>query len=179
MFFSGVECDGHCLCRPFMIIEGCLDSNPECSRRKRARYQLNHPRVNLNGLKGTVTVNHPPPNRQKKLSIRLKYKTFLSIWIFLTSLCQCGIHRKKRIRIGTCLLLYQASSLSRMRRKFFNSGRLNCSHNISPGSFSCTPKQYPCHAPYRVLNIVEDTGVQLNHWSCIERKRRVPGKERF
>ena len=36
----------------------------------------------------------------------------------------------------THLLLYQASSLSRIRRKFFSSGRLNCSHWISPGSFS-------------------------------------------
>ena len=36
----------------------------------------------------------------------------------------------------TYLLLYQASSLSKIRRKFLSSGRLNCSHCISPGSFS-------------------------------------------
>ena len=36
----------------------------------------------------------------------------------------------------THLRLYQASSLSRMSRKFLSSGRLNCSHWISPGSFS-------------------------------------------
>ncbi len=32
-----------CLCRPFMIIEGCLDSNPEYCRNKLARYRLSHP----------------------------------------------------------------------------------------------------------------------------------------
>jgi hypothetical protein len=26
-----------------MIFEGCLDSNPECCRRKLARYRLSHP----------------------------------------------------------------------------------------------------------------------------------------
>ncbi len=31
------------LCRPFMIFEGCLDSNPECCRSKLARYRLSHP----------------------------------------------------------------------------------------------------------------------------------------
>ncbi len=32
-----------CLCRPFwFIFERCLDSNPECCRSKRARYQLRH-----------------------------------------------------------------------------------------------------------------------------------------
>ena len=36
------------------------------------------------------------------------------------------------------LLLYHASSLSRISRKFLSSGRLNCSHSISPGSFSWT-----------------------------------------
>jgi hypothetical protein len=35
------------LCRPFMIFEGCLDSNPECSRSKLARYRLSHPSHNL------------------------------------------------------------------------------------------------------------------------------------
>ncbi len=35
-----------CLCRPFMIFEGCLNSNSECCRSKRARYQLNHPSTN-------------------------------------------------------------------------------------------------------------------------------------
>ena len=32
-----------CLCRPFMIFEGYLDSNPECCRSKLARYRLSHP----------------------------------------------------------------------------------------------------------------------------------------
>ncbi len=32
-----------CLCRPFMIFEGCLDSNPEYCRSKLARYRLSHP----------------------------------------------------------------------------------------------------------------------------------------
>jgi hypothetical protein len=33
---------------PFMVFDGCLDSNPECCRSKRARYQLNpHPPINL------------------------------------------------------------------------------------------------------------------------------------
>ncbi len=31
------------LCRPFMIFEGCLDSNPERCRCKLARYRLSHP----------------------------------------------------------------------------------------------------------------------------------------
>ncbi len=31
-----------CKCRPFMIFEGCLNSNSECCRSKRARYQLSH-----------------------------------------------------------------------------------------------------------------------------------------
>ncbi len=30
-------------CRPFMIFEGCLDSNPEYCRSKLARYRLSHP----------------------------------------------------------------------------------------------------------------------------------------
>ncbi len=32
-----------CLYRPFIIFEGCLDSNPECWRSKPARYRLSHP----------------------------------------------------------------------------------------------------------------------------------------
>ncbi len=32
-----------CLCRPFMIFEGCLYSNPEYCRSKLARYRLSHP----------------------------------------------------------------------------------------------------------------------------------------
>ncbi len=32
-----------CFCRPFMIFEGCLNSNSECRCSKRARYQLSHP----------------------------------------------------------------------------------------------------------------------------------------
>ncbi len=35
------------LCRPFMIFEGCLDTNPQCCRRKLARYQLSHPYLSL------------------------------------------------------------------------------------------------------------------------------------
>jgi hypothetical protein len=31
------------LCRPSMIIDGCLDLNPECCRSKQARYRLSHP----------------------------------------------------------------------------------------------------------------------------------------
>jgi len=37
-----------CLCRPFMIFEGCLDSNPECCRSKLARYRLSHPSLYVN-----------------------------------------------------------------------------------------------------------------------------------
>ncbi len=33
----------HRLCCPFMIFEGCLDSNPGCCRSKLARYRLSHP----------------------------------------------------------------------------------------------------------------------------------------
>ncbi len=32
-----------CLCRPFMILEGCLDLNPEYCRSNLARYRLSHP----------------------------------------------------------------------------------------------------------------------------------------
>ncbi len=32
-----------CLCRPFCILERCLDSNPESCRSKQARYQLASP----------------------------------------------------------------------------------------------------------------------------------------
>ncbi len=35
-----------CLCRPFMIFEGCLDSNPEYCRSKLARYRLSHLSLN-------------------------------------------------------------------------------------------------------------------------------------
>ncbi len=41
----GESC-GHvllCVCRPFCIFEGCLDSNPESCHSKQARYQLSHP----------------------------------------------------------------------------------------------------------------------------------------
>ncbi len=34
-----------CLCRQFMIFEGCLDSNPECCRSTLARYRLRHPTI--------------------------------------------------------------------------------------------------------------------------------------
>ncbi len=36
-----------CLCRPFMIFEGCLDSNPEYCRSKLARNRLSHPPIPL------------------------------------------------------------------------------------------------------------------------------------
>ncbi len=36
-----------CVCRPFMIFEGCLDSNPEYCRSKLARYRLSHPSLLL------------------------------------------------------------------------------------------------------------------------------------
>jgi hypothetical protein len=32
-----------CLCRPFVIVERCLYSNPDCCRIKQARNQLSHP----------------------------------------------------------------------------------------------------------------------------------------
>jgi hypothetical protein len=35
------------LSRPFMIFEGCLDSNTECCRSKLARYRLGHPSLYL------------------------------------------------------------------------------------------------------------------------------------
>ncbi len=35
------------LCRPFMIFEGCLDSNPECCGSKLACYRLSHPSLYL------------------------------------------------------------------------------------------------------------------------------------
>jgi hypothetical protein len=35
------------LCLPFMIFEGCLDSNPEWCRNKLARYRLSHPSLDL------------------------------------------------------------------------------------------------------------------------------------
>jgi hypothetical protein len=37
------------LCRPFMIFEGCLDSNPECCRSKLARYRLSHHSLSYKG----------------------------------------------------------------------------------------------------------------------------------
>ena len=42
----------------------------------------------------------------------------------------------KQMKFLFYLLLYQASSRSKINRKFLSSGRLNCSHWISPGSFS-------------------------------------------
>jgi hypothetical protein len=36
-----------CLCRPFMIFEGCPDSNPEYCRSKLAGYRLSHPSLYL------------------------------------------------------------------------------------------------------------------------------------
>jgi hypothetical protein len=50
-FFVGLMCwPLFCLCRPFMIFKGCLDSNPECCRSKRARYQLSS--TSVDGLNG-------------------------------------------------------------------------------------------------------------------------------
>ncbi len=49
------------LCRPFMIFEGCLDSNPECCRSKLARYRLSH--LSLYRL------SHPPSFCQPQLNV--------------------------------------------------------------------------------------------------------------
>jgi hypothetical protein len=48
------------LCRPFMIFEGCLDSNPECCRSKLARYRLSHPSLYL-ATHPFRNIDHPPP----------------------------------------------------------------------------------------------------------------------
>jgi hypothetical protein len=43
--FGGLERVGHallCLCLPFVVFEGCLDSNPETCRSKQALYQLRY-----------------------------------------------------------------------------------------------------------------------------------------
>jgi hypothetical protein len=49
IYFCGLEHDGHSFAYSahFMIFKGCLDSNPECCRSKRARYQLSHPSLYL------------------------------------------------------------------------------------------------------------------------------------
>ncbi len=53
-FFGGLEYDGHSFAygAHFMIFKGCLDSNSECCRCKRARYQLSYPSPSL---------SHPSP----------------------------------------------------------------------------------------------------------------------
>ncbi len=42
------------LCRPFMIFEGCLDSNPEYCCSKLARYRLSHPSLYILQLNLTL-----------------------------------------------------------------------------------------------------------------------------
>ncbi len=42
------------LCRPFMIFEGCLDSNPEYCCSKLARYRLSHPSLYILHLNLTL-----------------------------------------------------------------------------------------------------------------------------
>ncbi len=68
---------------------GMLDSNTECCRRKRARYQLNHPRVNLNCLIGTLTANKPRTSEKHNLfALRYTTKFFHCefLWQFLSVL---------------------------------------------------------------------------------------------
>jgi hypothetical protein len=50
------------LCRPFMIFEGCLDSNPECCRSKLARYRLSHPSQYRLSHPSQNRLSHPTPN---------------------------------------------------------------------------------------------------------------------
>ncbi len=48
-----------CICRPFMIYEGCLNSNSECCRSKRARNQTSHPSMKKKSIfwKNLLTTN--------------------------------------------------------------------------------------------------------------------------
>jgi hypothetical protein len=61
-FFCGLQSLGNsllCLYHPFMIFEGCLDSNPKCCRCKRSRYRLSaatHPSVLQNMKYITATL---------------------------------------------------------------------------------------------------------------------------
>ncbi len=60
-----------CLCRPFMIFEGCLDSNPEYCRTKLARY---HPSTSSNNVFNVVS---------KSVKTRHEVQKCLSLDIFL------------------------------------------------------------------------------------------------
>ncbi len=62
------------LCRPFMIFEGCLDSNPEYCRNKLARYRLSHP---------SHWATHPTkPNINEDISLLLYLLFILWMWGF-------------------------------------------------------------------------------------------------
>ncbi len=67
-----------CLCRPFMIFEGCLDSNPEYCRSKLARYRLSHPSLYRDGwlsLEGSwffIPIQDPGSSGQKGTGSRIR-----------------------------------------------------------------------------------------------------------
>jgi hypothetical protein len=76
-----------CLCRPFMIFEGCLYSNPEYCRSKLARYRLSHPFLYCyfwaTGLTALAMPYCKPEARQNFFSILM----LLSIYLYLYQHC--------------------------------------------------------------------------------------------
>jgi hypothetical protein len=59
-----------CLCRPFCIVERCLDSNPESCRSKQARYQLSHPSPYQSPIS---LFSHPSPSKTTHLPLPVNF----------------------------------------------------------------------------------------------------------
>ncbi len=76
-----------CLCRSFMIFEGCLDSNPEYCRSKLARYRLSHPSPYLSHPSPYLATHspdlatHPPVEYDRD-----EY----SVWLYRFSSCHAA-----------------------------------------------------------------------------------------
>jgi hypothetical protein len=71
-FWRAIVCR---LCRPFMICEGCLDSNPEYCRSKLARYRLSHPSLYL--------ATHPKKKTKTVFRIRIRKVYIWASWIWI------------------------------------------------------------------------------------------------
>ncbi len=71
----------HCLCRPFCIFQRCLDSNPECCRSKKARYQLifRTNKIDLQVVYQPQTKKHL--ELDQKVRQRVPTSEIIEIWI--------------------------------------------------------------------------------------------------
>ncbi len=77
------------VCRPFMTFEGCLNSNSECCRSKRARYQLSHPspmEIENGNFNAQEYVHHKEKITLRSLKINTRNLVFPVRELYLTSL---------------------------------------------------------------------------------------------